>query len=55
MKKRIEIIIKELNRCASQNEKDAKSYDPWEDDNISCLFVAKEQRRMIKILKALIK
>lgn len=50
IKEKIQELIKELNRCAKQNEKDAQ----WPCSDIQAWAIAHEQRRMIKILKKLI-
>lgn len=44
MKNKITVIIKELERCAKQNESEF---------DVGATAVAGEQRRMIKILKRL--
>ena len=55
MRKQILALIKELRRCAKQNEIDVKPYDPWENDVVGARAVASEQRRMIKILRTILK
>lgn len=54
MKAKIKTIIQDLERCATQNEKDAKNSGGWcHLDCAQSAAVASEQRRIIKILSGL--
>ena len=56
MKKELEAIIKELERCAKQNEEDAGCPGGYDSDECKQAWtLAVEQRRMLKILKALLR
>ena len=54
MRNKLDSIIKESERCAKQNETDARNRSTSDDDyeSPSAGIVASEQRRMLKILKA---
>jgi hypothetical protein len=52
----LKAVIKDLQRCAKQNEMDGKPRWGWScyDDSFRASAVASEQRRMIKILKGMV-
>lgn len=56
MLKKLIDLIRELDRCATQNEKDAKTSSAMScyRNTAHALGVAGEQRRMIQILKQII-
>ena len=53
MRDKIRAIIRDLERCAKQNESDAANGTDYLDI-ASCRGIAGEQRRMIRILKQLV-
>jgi len=54
MRKKITGIIRELQRCAKQNEADAEAPGGWDlSDCVQARVVAAEQRRMLRILYVL--